>query len=249
MTAKSRWLASGLFLTSILAVPTSASAELGTLPVGLLPVQWSTRLEVENLQQVKARLNQRFAEPVDEYSEEPQDTGVAKNCLELFDLRQKNLRGAGSIGYRYERYFGARCLAIQALPRLTPAKVSYLDKFRLDPAAVDVLPADLSASFENEDKARQEKAVRRHLTLRQVAPSLKAKLDANVGDLVIVDSTHGWEVRIDELARGDFNDDGIQDILVEGRSRSLRGNFAEASLLVLSRKNNSGKFYVVETLQ
>ena len=93
----------------------------------------------------------------------------------------------------------------------------------------------------------------RKLDLQTLASSLKQQLNSgpqtlkdlnfkNIKDeqnSIIIDASD-WYYRINILARGDFNHDGIEDLLIEFIDQAMQGNYFSHSTLILERKTFSG---------
>lgn len=206
-------------------------------------VTWSAVLNLPVLSDLEARLARRFVEPVEVTM---QGKGAqATNCIELLDLRAKGYGGEGDRGFALERDEGARCLALSLLRQARPAQVSYLAKFRLDASVIRRLPPTVATSFSSieDDAARHAESEGKSLVRFQ--RGLKARKE---GDVLVI-TADAWESRIVIYAQGDFDGDGVDDLLVAVGERATAGTFDSTKLLLMTRKHPEGMLHTIRQLQ
>ncbi len=159
------------------------------------------------------------------------DQALATNCIEL-----KALTEAGYLG-RYRNDRGVQqgllkeCEAIEMLRRVRPARISYVRDFVMSANAVDVLPVMLDQPFGrqlcDEYAANQqgvpwsafyrsvEVDVRDDYTIEVMAETQGPKMD----DPMMI--SLGDQTWVKVMAWGDFNEDGVEDLLLLSRSTSV----------------------------
>ena len=227
--------------TALLALSSCASR---TIAADAPAVWWSPALELKSLRDVDARLAAPFPDAVDMARE--REVIEAGNCRALLDLRAKGYEPAGgSLGYTRERHHGAVCTALVALKSAAPAKTSHLSDFRLSSRSPEVLPPILAASFVHSGDAAALKAEAQGTSWRDYEPRLAARTDGD--ELVVSGGT--WEVRVQVYARGDFNGDGLDDLLVRAAESATGGSYAAARLVLLTRASANAKLTTLRRLQ
>jgi hypothetical protein len=222
---------------------TVAADALAKSAPAIAGVWWSPTLELKSLRDIDARLGAPFPDAVE--MARGREVVEAANCRALLDLRSKGYEAAGgSLGYARERHFGAVCTALTALNAAAAPKTSHLADFRLTPQAIGVMPPILAASFIHADGAALE-AEARGLSWREFEPKLVARMDGE--ELVVTGST--WEVRAEIYARGDFNGDGLDDLMVRAAESATGGSYASTRLVLLTRREPRGKLTTLRRLQ
>ena len=213
--------------------------------VGRYPVSWSAVLDLPSLADLDARLTRPFTEPV-ELSRAGLVTQAA-NCRDLLALRAQGYQAeGGERGYALERYEGGRCLTLSHLQTAHPARMSYLDQFRLDASALGVLPPTIATSFSTLEAVAEHQAESRGESLSRYQPGLQTRTE---GDVLLVISSDVWESRVEIYARGDFDGDALEDLLVAVNETATQGTFESTKLLLLTRKRPRGLLQTLERLQ
>jgi len=213
------------------------------------PVWWSPVLELDSLEDIDARLERTFWPGDDEgmplfkiEADEREDVSAA-NCIELRLLVDKGYRGAGSHDYWVQEYLLAHCRAIEWMRRARPAKRSFLRDFVLDEEAIHVLPALVDISPSCDFVCRQRVANERPIPLSQFTPVFRITVTS---DEEIEIRTLAIETDLSILARGDFNDDGLDDLLLLTSSGATEGTWANAEIYLLSRETPGSVLRVLD---
>ena len=205
---------------------------------GPYPVWWSPSLELESLDQIDARLGRNLWPSHDEGLHMYGGTGDnpaevdARNCTGLKQYTDAGYTAGGSIGIGLQFYVLAQCQAILWLNDAAPAQVSYLRDFVLNTYAVNFLPAMIDHSPGCDYSCRQHLANRRRIPLTKFDEVLRigVKSDTEI-EIEVLTS----EIRLEFVARGDFNGDGADDILAITYASATGGSWRGAGLYLLSR--------------
>jgi hypothetical protein len=190
------------------------------------PVWWSPVLELDSIEGIDARLERALwsgrddGMPLFKIEDDEREDVSAANCIELRLLVDKGFHGAGSHDYWVQQYLLAQCRAIELMKRARPAKRSFLRDFVLDEEAIHVLPAMVEASSSCDFVCRQRVANERPIPLSQFTPVFRVTVTSNQE---IEIRTLAIETDLSILARGDFNDDGLDDLLLLTSSGATEG--------------------------
>lgn len=196
-------------------------------------VSWTRELRLPSL----AAMDSRLLEPFDEtlYVEHDGRYSVT-NCADFLALRGDytpvDERTAQSL-----KSVGVDCKAIVAIRKARKPRVDYFGDFRLDSNAVNLLPAVLGP-VPDRNANKVTPAETRDKSWKDFYPSLRASVD-DQGALIV--ELPGWIVRVREYARGDFDGDGIEDLLVRDDAADLQGANDSERLLLLTRRSSDGK--------
>jgi hypothetical protein len=145
-----------------------------------------------------------------------------------------------------------RCLALSLKRRLRPARESFVRAFTLDARSVRALPAILGfpvgeASYQKE----AERAIENGTSFGSYFVTLSDRLTLTVEKAKtrrLSFRTGGGEpdlYQLDVAGRGDWNGDGLDDLVLRTYHAYLR-NASESCVLVLTRKSQSDRFRIVD---
>ncbi|MBW8055990.1 MAG: hypothetical protein FVQ76_11860 [Nitrospira sp.] len=201
------------------------------------PIWWSGELELQSLDQVEQRLRRDLWPDIPEglklYKKQGDGhvTAQARNCESLGKLSKEDYYGGGSNNIGIQNYQLSLCRAIALLGQAKPARVSYLRDFVLNAVAVDVLPAIVnlypSCEFICYAVAANERAI--------PLSTFEKILVVDVEDDDIVVWNTGWMVRLTILARGDFDADNMDDMLLLSSGGATEGSLSTANLYLVTR--------------
>jgi hypothetical protein len=213
------------------------------------PVWWSPVLELESLDAIDARLERLIwpddpeGLPLMKTEGDTRKEVSAPNCVELERLVGEGYEGIGSHGFGLQLYHQAFRRAIEMMRRARPAERSFLQDFVLDEDAIHYLPAMSRISMSCDFLCRQRVANERHIPLSHFEPVVRVDV-ASTEEIVIW--TLDWKTIFTVLGRGDFNRDGLDDLLVLVRGGPMSGTWGGAELHLLSRDSPGGVLAVVE---
>jgi hypothetical protein len=204
-------------------------------------VQYSPRLGVSSRQQLEQRLHAPFAEGV------AHPAGVS-NCAQLLDQRGHAPQAKGSDRQlQDERATMADCLVLQELWSARPARASYLHDLPWDARVLPLLPPQLAITVSAESERAAGAAARRGKTWRDLDPSTAAEAGVRRPDEIVV-TGKGFVERLILWGRGDFNDDGLEDLLVQSLDTLTEGTYRNTRLFVLTRRAADDPVSVVRSL-
>ncbi|MEE8536161.1 MAG: hypothetical protein V3S45_08930, partial [Kiloniellales bacterium] len=193
------------------------------------PVWWSPVLELESLDAIDARLERLIWPDYEEGLLFYSGSGAnlveawANSCASLKKLTEAGYFGGGSPGIWLQHYQLSLCEAIEALESAAPANVSFLRDFTFDVESVNHLPAMVNLSPSCDFICREMVANDKGIPLSRFDDVLLRQV---ISDTEIDIWTAAWQVRLTILARGDFNADGVDDMLVLSSGGATEGTYA-----------------------
>ena len=128
------------------------------------------------------------------------------------------------------------CEAWKAFQHATPAKESFVDGFKLDEGALKVLPAELARTYNVTPRAGT--------TWAEFSPGAIAKV---AGASLLVE-TNGEAYSLEEIAVGDFDDDGREDLLLRVAGGPKQGTAFTVTAFVVTRLQPNEKLKVLRKL-
>lgn len=177
----------------------------------------------------------------DEYGPAEMSNHTAVNsCDQAFAAIKAGVHAAGSandIDIYKNRLIA--CIAARVIFHGEPAKTSYLRNFKMDSAEVRNVPAALTLVISNSQTAKVTRAIKLGKTLGDVLPkdatfTVRHNPRGNAPMVRVHDGTGGIE-DMSLLARGDFNHDGIEDLLIAVSSSVVGGTYTQNDLYLITR--------------
>ena len=214
------------------------------------PVWWSPVLELDSLDDIDERLARALWRETDEgmplikIDGDKREDVTASSCVELIRFDEQGYFGAGSHDQWVQQYLLAQCRAIEWLRRARPAERSFLREFVLDEEAIHLLPAMVDISPSCDFLCRQNVANERRIPLGKFEPVFRVTVTSNEE---IEIRTLGAETDLSILARGDFNEDGLDDLLLLASTGATEGTWAGAEIYLVSREAPGAVLAVLET--
>jgi hypothetical protein len=215
------------------------------------PIWWSPVLELDSIEGIDARLSRHIWPGDDEglpltrpYGE-IRANASAVNCIELEFLVSAGFNGIGTNGFSIQLYTQALCRGIEAMRRAQPAETSYLRDFVLDEGAIHFLPAIVDIAMPCDYLCRQRVANEWRIPLSRFEPVIKVTVTSHQEIRI---QTIDWESIVTIVGRGDFNRDGLDDLLVLINGGSISGTWSGAELLLISRDAPDAVLFVAEEL-
>ena len=193
-----------------------------------LPVTWNAQLELPNLTDLDARLAKPFDSPL--HAVRGGQAVTITNCDGYLAQMRRGARAANDREQRLLEFRGAQCRALDLLRSARPARRSALSGTILD---ARVLPPTLSFLPSDADRRRALAAQARGSSWQDAEPDVK--VTAQTPEQATFETSTGY-VRIDRYARGDFNQDGVEDVLLRVNSYARQGTYATTRLFLLTRE-------------
>ena len=167
---------------------------------------------------------------------------TARNCRELLAALDAGLLFSLAQDVPAANFEAANCRAIALIGRAGKATRSHVENFRLDVSSVPRLPTEVATSVDAATRARLLAATAR----KQALPSLFPDLRAVVQGASLVLSADDWESRLHVLARGDFDHDGQDDLLLSVIERTVDNRFENTKLFIVTRDGPDQPMRVVQ---
>lgn len=202
-------------------------------------VQYNSRLKVSTRAELERRLNAPFTEGT------AHPPGVS-NCAQMLDRPSLTAKKQESNSeFQAMRSTMAECFVLRELQRARPARRSYIQGLVWDEHVLSILPPELAISVSGEAKRAAQAAASHGKTWAELDPSVSAL--ARGTDRIVV---NGKEFREQLIlwGRGDFNDDGKEDMLVQSLDALTEGTYRNTRLFVLTRNSADAPLSVAREL-
>lgn len=203
-------------------------------------VWWTEKLHLHNLASIPERIQAPFEDKLEVYKGE--QIATLSNCADYLRYAPMHYEPRSDLELRVMRSWGTDCWALNALEQVAPAKISFLRDFRLDADAPRYLPPELATAVSNGESRAAQLADEQGLTWQEYQHNLKVQTITNA----IAVENGPERTKLEMYARGDFDHDGIEDILIRDDSSVLGGTYSDSRLFLLTRTAANAKLKILK---
>lgn len=161
---------------------------------------------------------------------------VVASCEALFRADSDGMRPHVYRDLKDYRSWAFGCYAVRAVSEASIARKSFVSDFSFDLSRVKNLPVEL-ASVTSKDDVRKVKAIQaRRGSLGDYLENASVKLEKGTPARGVgIQDGSGGSQGIHWMASGDFNHDGVEDLLISTYSTVSGGDYATYGLYLVSR--------------
>ena len=201
---------------------------------------WSSSLQLRAIADIEKNLSVPMS---DKFLVRIGETPASvRTCRDFLGIATKSFDTEDDAEWKVIWYQGMRCLALDWLGKAKPAPQTFLGAFNWSKIDLSDLPPELGLQISPEATESVKKASATCKSLRNVEAS--ARITRRKGDEITVRGA-GWSGTITLLGRGDFDGDGVEDLMVKRMGAVERGTAAESSLFLLTKTSERGCLRVV----
>ena len=218
------------------------------------PVWWSPSLDLESLDKIDQRLAMKFppktGRGVTLYKGERPDDAEAfiDSCVSYDKFRKEGYYARSNHSEQILRFHWSFCTALEMLRSAKPSRISYVNDVTLNPDIVDYFPAMVNLTGACEFLCRQYVANERRIPWSKFeAPEIESIDVVNPYQMRV--KTRAMSMTLEILARADFNEDGLEDLLVRVDGGAIRGTWGTTNLFTLTRDRRESVLWVLEAEQ
>lgn len=221
-----------------------------------LAVYISPRLGVSSLEAIGEAVTELFSDPfkVTIHRNGKKLEGVIASCQNYIEQSDATLDAGTNQENQILQSMGVRCLALYKLATVKQAKKSLIPA-QLDSMTVAQFPPQVAILVADDEIQRAEVAAARGQSLADFEKGVTVragrakdtKVKPGRHDQLAVFG-HGWLADLTIYARGDFDGDGFEDILLRRDGRVSVGTYGTSDLFVLTRTKSEGPLRVLEIL-
>jgi hypothetical protein len=224
----------------------------GSLAAGSMQVWWAPELKLASLAAIDRKMDQRVEPftPADGQGVTLQNAAGGRieerrafTCREFLALYDEHFSPGDDYQNNREGGFIAQCIPLRVLQKAQPSRESYVRAFHWTSDSLAELPV---LFLPIESGTAGQAAARSAKTWKEYEPT--AHIVKAEGNTLEVDVPDAWECSLVVLARGDFNGDGVEDLLVQGYRQAMGGTFREFPVFVLTRGKGETRLRLIERL-
>jgi hypothetical protein len=219
-----------------------AAVMYGSPNSAVFEVQWASDLRLARPSKAMERLREPFDSPLP-YKNANQRL-EAGNCVDLIAYRKSGFTPNSDRDAGIAQSLIVDCLAVKALYRATVPRKSFLRAFHLDLQAFELLPPNLAPIISDEDRQKVQSAAAKGISWKQFDSSASASVQGE--SLAVLSDDTRTTVKI--YGRGDFNADGIDDLMVRVDTAAMHGTYRTSRLLLLTKTRSDGILQMIREL-
>ena len=175
------------------------------------------------------------------------DKVYVRTCREYENARKQGYHPNSNFDFKMSFFFKYPCGLLNALEKANLPEDRFISDAKVGIVKLELLPFEIFPK-NIASKSRWDAG-------RDLETTYQQKIDNQ--ELVITEKSQnvlhveGFDMvqTLEEIVRADFNNDGIEDVLLFESHHIKRATFADAGIIVLTRKSMDGKFEVLRPLE
>lgn len=163
-----------------------------------------------------------------------------RTCREYDSALQRGYYASSNFDHKMSFFFKHPCGLLNALEKASAPKKSFISDAKVGVVNLELLPFEMFrenlASKSSWDADRDlETTYQQKIDNQELVVTEKSQNVLNVEGF-------GMGQMLKEMVRADFNNDGIEDVLLFEYHHVTKGTYASGGIIVLTRKSMNGKF-------
>lgn len=240
-----------LIASVVVALCLGRGAAGGAKENATYPIWWSPSLELESLDKIDERLARKFRPkskkglPV--YKGKPPDVTEAfiYSCVSYDKLRKEGYYARYNRPEQVLLYYYSFCATFEMLRTAKPSRISFVNDVTLSPDIVDYLPAMVNPGVSCDMLCRQYAANELRVPWSSFEVEKFESIDV-VGPYLMRVQTRSEIISLEILARADFNEDGLEDLLIRIDAGATEGTWGTTKLYTLTRDTPDGVLWMLD---
>jgi hypothetical protein len=166
--------------------------------------------------------------------------GIVNNCTSMIELYSAGYEPQASYGVYRSLYI--QCKLIDVAKSLRSSDTSYLSNFKLDFDSIKNLPKNMAfiVATSQYNRILNDPKIK---TLDDASKIIEVSEDEH-GQVFAEDDSDGLQY-MSILAKGDVNNDNIEDIVIKVVNAVKQGSYTASHLYVLTKTKNEGDWIVL----
>ena len=213
-------------------------------------IRWSEKLGLKSLEEIDQRMEEKFDRPWKGYfylhdNYDKEYTICMHNCKKMLRFSKLGAAPKTNIEYRPMLSVLSTCYSVELLKTVSEPKTDFLHDFFLDQNCINSLSPRFGLTPSVSWAKEQLIAETNGLSWKEFEPNISIeKIYAN-GITIINEDTH---YSLFEYARGDFNHDGFQDMLIRTSLYIDNASYGAEQLFLITREHNTPETELVRII-
>ena len=193
----------------------------------------------DKVDDVKVMFNKDWYSAVNVKSaKQTNETYSIKSCAEYFKLADKSLTTVKENENSAFAEFVLMCQVAKVIVEAKPSKLTFLNDLTFDKNLPDKLPKQIAMVI----SSTESKKINENSNLVNWSDVNKiTKVDV-ISEFKAIYHQQGSTQEIELVAKGDFNADGIEDVLLSSRDSVEGGSYGALRMLYFTKQSNEGAY-------
>lgn len=165
------------------------------------------------------------------------------NCSDLVSSLDE---GYEAMTYRKKESVQARrlsCNVLQEIAKFSSYSTTYFNDLKLDKGFATIAPADFAMIISKDDERKAKTAA------NWEAMSEIQKIEKRSSEETIFYDNSGGMQRVSLLAKGDYNGDDIEDIVLHVQNNVIEGSYSSVHAFIITRLEKEGMIKIIKKIQ
>jgi hypothetical protein len=202
-------------------------------------------MELENTNSIEAALEESFNSDYEVKIIRKEEKRIVNNCRKFLKLPKNQFDVGPAVNWNPLWFKGIRCFALDLYSSATNASTSFLGQDWTTPKFYKKMPPIMSLSLDPESTTEQKRAIEKCQPWKKYEDKFKI-VAKNQYEFEIESET--WEAKVWVYASGDFNADGVEDLLIRRDAWPIGGSLYNPSLFVITRNSSDECFRVIKSV-
>jgi len=235
----------------------SACSEKAEDPLGAsqseLPISWYSGYKMPELLEQKVTINdiddigalsekKWYAEFSVFHLDDPEKAFSVASCKQFHDLGHTALNTSRELDNTAFMEMAVMCHATRQIVNARPASQTYLNNISFDANLPAALPKQFAMMLSRSESEKAEKDQK----IKYWAQLNKITAVSVSGPHMATYKSEAGEQELELLARGDFNHDGVEDMLITSRDSVTDGSYSAIRLFKLTKLSDKGEVVLLE---
>lgn len=205
-------------------------------------VRFVAKADIETLRDQPVQLGQNSHIDGVTLTNSDNQTRHIRTCREYDEAIEQGYFAYSNFDIKMSTWFQHQCGLLSSLQAATTPSLSFIAEPRVSLLDLDLLPFSLFPNFEDADEEIDSSA-----TYQSKVDDGTLVVTKTKQNLLQIENKNGIAQKLIEVARADFNGDGIEDILLFEYCYATHGTMGFGGICILTRATQDGKFEVLPT--
>lgn len=169
---------------------------------------------------------------------------TVNNCRDYFNASKQKLEPVKEFERSAYYEFAIMCMAVKSVASAVPASISYLNDFVLNKDSLKKIPKALS--FKTSDIEYKKILSNKNLISLHDVNLISEVI--NIKEDSAIFKSEGAQQEISFVAKGDFNRDGIEDLLITSKDSLIGGNYSSIRMFLITKLGMKSNFILLKEL-